>query len=540
MLYGPVSQFLWTDAEGNTHVVAQADGGEQGDPLMLGLYSVAQHGALVDADSKLLPDEKLFSFLDDLYVTCHRTRAYEAFRVVADSVQEHAGVRTHLGKLRVWCNGGGPAPEELRALGPDVWRADKPEEENGLVVLGTPLGRKAFVDAFAEERLQQEEKLLSELPLLPDLQSAWVLLSQSVVQRANHTMRILPPSLSETYAKKHDVRTWETFCKLFSAESFLGDQLAKEVSSLPGCFGGLGLSSASRTATAAYWASWVDALAVVDSKDKRFSARVLAELNDVHSLVPCISEAQTCLARVQGGGGVEAPSWEEAATGVKPPPSSEEADQTDFERGWQNYAFTFLETNFLEDVVKPTCDKSRLAFLLSQGDGAGSAWLRAVPSEKAFELSPLRLQVAVRRRLRWPLPLSKGVRCRSCLKDLDVPGDRAAACPTAGRLAKRARPVEKSWARVLREGGARVRENVELRDTTLAAVDPNDGRRVEIVASGLPLSQGVPLAVNATVVSPLHAGGLPFARAHFQRGSTFHRADKSKRDTYPELVGSSV
>ena len=259
-----------------------------------------------------------------------------------------------------------------------------------------------------------------------------------------------------------------------------------------------------------------------------------------YTQVPCVSEAQTCLAQVQDGGGVEAPSWEEAATGVKPPPSSEEADQTDFERGWQNYAFTFLETNFLEDVVKPKSDKSRLAVLLSQGDGAGSAWLRAVPSEKAFELSPLRLQVAVRRRLRWPLPLSKGVCCRSCQKDLDVLGDRAAACPTAGRLAKRARPVEKSWARVLREGGARVRENVELRETTLAAVDPNDGRRVEIVASGLPLSQGVPLAVDATVVSPLHADGTPFARAHFHRGSTFHRAEKSKRDTYPELVGSSV
>ena len=53
-------------------------------------------------------------------------------------------------------------------------------------------------------------------------------------------------------------------------------------------------------------------------------------------------------------------------------------------------------------------------------------------------------------------------------------------------------------------------------------------------------SQGVPLAVDATLLSCLHADGTPFSRAHYQKGSTFARAEKNKRDTYPEMVESSV
>ena len=239
-------------------------------------------------------------------------------------------------------------------------------------------------------------------------------------------------------------------------------------------------------------------------------------------------------------GAVEVPTWREAAKDTKRPPKVEAVDPSDFERGWQCYANSFLEKTFLECVVRPQCDKTRLALLLSQSGGAAGAWLRALPSEKAFSLSPLRFQVAVRRRLRWPLPLSTGVCCRSCQKELDCYGDRAAACPTAGRLATRARPVEKTWARFLREAGARVRENVHLSDTTLLEPEADDGRRVEVVASGLPLAQGVPLAVDATLVSPVRADGTPSPRAHYLPGSTFARAEKLKQTTYPELVQSSV
>ena len=145
------------------------------------------------------------------------------------------------------------------------------------------------------------------------------------------------------------------------------------------------------------------------------------------------------------------PTWTEAAEGAQPPQLDEGFDAADFDRGWQCYATSFTEDFFLRRVVQPACDKTQLALLLSQSGGSASAWLRAVPTEAALTFDALSLQVAVRRRLRWHLPLSGGRCARSCLTDLDKYGDHAAACHLAGRLTTRARPLEKTWATVLKK-----------------------------------------------------------------------------------------
>ena len=48
------------------------------------------------------------------------------------------------------------------------------------------------------------------------------------------------------------------------------------------------------------------------------------------------------------------------------------------------------------------------------------------------------------------------------------------------------------------------------------------GRIIEVVATGLPVHHGIPLAIDVTMVAPLHADGTAWNEA------------------YPELVGSSV
>ena len=115
-----------------------------------------------------------------------------------------------------------------------------------------------------------------------------------------------------------------------------------------------------------------------------------------------------------------------------------------------------------------------------------------------------------RRRLRWPLPLSAGTcQCRSCRASPDDLGDHQTACSRSGLLKLRARPVEKVWPRVMREAGARVREDTLLTDIGVS-VDPADGRKVEVVASGLPVAHTVLAAINATMMSP--PGGLSTQR----------------------------
>ena len=52
--------------------------------------------------------------------------------------------------------------------------------------------------------------------------------------------------------------------------------------------------------------------------------------------------------------------------------------------------------------------------------------------------------------------------------------------------------------------GMHLRENVYLRDTTQPNIDSTDSKRIEIVATGLSANKGIPLAIDATLVSPLH------------------------------------
>ena len=62
-------------------------------------------------------------------------------------------------------------------------------------------------------------------------------------------------------------------------------------------------------------------------------------------------------------------------------------------------------------------------------------------------------------------------------------------------------------------------------------------RRLEIVADGLPLSGGMQLAVDTTLVSPLHCDGSARPGAAQIDGAVLTVARRKKERTYPELMG---
>ena len=219
---------------------------------MPALFALAQHDALVEADGNLMPSERILSFLDDIYVVTTKERAKTAFDEVSSCIQRQAGVRPHLGKLRAWSRRGGAAPPDLAAFDKDIWVADRPAHENGIVALGTLLVSPEFVQAHAAKRMEKEQHLLTQICKLPDPQHAWVMLSQSAVPRANNIVRILPPALSRAYATAHDDAVWHTFCTILGATHLEQDSAARKVASMPGRYGGLGLRDARRTAAAAH------------------------------------------------------------------------------------------------------------------------------------------------------------------------------------------------------------------------------------------------------------------------------------------------
>ena len=76
--YGSPSSHLWDDDEGETHEIKQGEGREQGDALMPLLYTLGQHQGLQAVQSQLRSSERLFAFLDDIYVVSVPERTCEA------------------------------------------------------------------------------------------------------------------------------------------------------------------------------------------------------------------------------------------------------------------------------------------------------------------------------------------------------------------------------------------------------------------------------------------------------------------------------
>ena len=189
----------------------------------------------------------------------------------------------------------------------------------------------------------------------------------------------------------------------------------------------------------------------------------------------------------------------------------------------------------------PRLSPAHQALLRSGSGPAAAAWLMALPSTPVTTLRPALFQVALRRRLRLPLLLGAR-RCpgRRCGCVLDREGDHLAACSRTGLLQQRAKPLERAWTQVLREAGARTVPQPLLRDLDLALQAADDGRRLDVVAYGLPLFGGVPICGDATLVSPLHGSGLPWRGADTADGLRIRAARRRKEMVYPELLHNAM
>ena len=141
MFYTQPSTYVWHDQEGNPHDITQAEGGEQGDPLMPALFSLGQKAALQAVQQQLQPGEALYAFLDDVYTIVSPARVRPVFDLLSHHLFHSAHIQLNTGKTRVW-NAAGLRPPNLEGLGDNVWVGNQnlPTTEQGLVVLGTPLG----------------------------------------------------------------------------------------------------------------------------------------------------------------------------------------------------------------------------------------------------------------------------------------------------------------------------------------------------------------------------------------------------------------
>ena len=322
-------------------------------------------------------------------------------------------------------------------------------------VLGAPLGQPAYVQAHLEARAEEEQSFLDLIPDMPDLQSAWVLLLYCAAPRANHLLRMLPPSQSEGYARQHDTAVRGCLSTLLQQRQALGRQGRPwRLASLPLRLGGAGLRSSERTAPGAYWAAWADALPVLRERQPGWAQRICTELQKgLDAGADCLQQAEAAGNLLENEGWAERPSWPALLAGARPTAGraaaventvdggeelsgvGESAEPGEWKHGWQYSACSIRETRFREHTLLPVLPPDCQAILRSNsGPGAG-CWLTALPTTAETRLQPSLFQVALRRRLRLRLLLTNR-RCpgRSC---------RCLATPS-GTIWQRAREVASS------------------------------------------------------------------------------------------------
>ena len=147
------------------------------------LFCVGRHAAFEEVQARLRPNERLFAYLDDVYVVSKPDRVGAIYTALQETLWAHARIRIHGGKTHVW-NQAGQKPDVCEAMQriaevsnqrAQVWRGSEVlSTMQGIKVLGTPLGHPDFVATHLEDMRRKHDVLLEAIATVLDVQSAWL------------------------------------------------------------------------------------------------------------------------------------------------------------------------------------------------------------------------------------------------------------------------------------------------------------------------------------------------------------------------------
>ena len=307
-----------------------------------------------------------------------------------------------------------------------VWRGDPalPPQEQGVKILGTPLGHAAFVQDQLARLSTSHDVLLERIQAVPDFQVA-LLLVFCAASRANYYLRVVHPDLARPFAEQHDAKVWRCLQRLVGIE---GDSLNKDMASFPLCFGGLGLRSAVRTSPVAHWASWADCLPTLQKRHPGVARMIITRLSD-HAGDFHVSGANVSRERLFDVS-CNVPSWEQIADGLRPGVPAEDPEPGVPRHGWQFHAAQAMDDCFFRHGVVPRLTNTQQAMVRSQSGPLAGVPFTSLPTSPLTRFDAQVFRVLLLRRLWRPLPLSASA-CR-CGRPLDDLGHHRSACATSG------------------------------------------------------------------------------------------------------------
>ena len=236
------------------------------------------------------------------------------YAVLQEALNVHAGIQINAGKTQIW-NRSGERPECVQCVGESGTsiqsQGDRMERDQ---FLDTPLGHPDFVVRHLEGVLEVQRVFLSRIPLVSDIQSAWLFLLHCGNARANYQIRSVTPEGVEAYARAHDDMIWQCLCELLKWDPA---EDGREIANLLLVLGGLGLRSALRLREPAHWASWADCLVMIRrQRHLDVTHRLVAQLEGQPD-TRCLRAAATAAWSIIGVVGFEPPSWTDLARGAR-------------------------------------------------------------------------------------------------------------------------------------------------------------------------------------------------------------------------------
>src|SRR3546814_420369 len=153
-------------------------------------------------------------------------------------------------------------------------------EDEGLVVLGVPLGRAEFVQQKLVERVERLTAAVEAIAGLGDSQQAMVLLRMCYTQKLSYHLRTVDSDLIAQASIRFDESVERCFRNIIGIQARLSSQQWQQVS-LDTKHGGFGLSSCAKTRRIAYLASVVGCLTNLRQIFTRFELGL--ELTDLET-----------------------------------------------------------------------------------------------------------------------------------------------------------------------------------------------------------------------------------------------------------------
>ena len=151
----------------------------------------------------------------------------------------------------------------------------------------------------------------------------------------------------------------------------------------------------------AYWASWADALPMLQARLPQVTANIVGGLVREAPLTGCLGEIPESARSLDHSCIVGRPEWSALRDGARP--HDFVAEPGEWQHGWQHSASSSLQHHFRETVTLAQSSAANQAHLRSHSGHGSSSVLCGCPTIPEFRIQPSLFRTIVLERLRLPL-----------------------------------------------------------------------------------------------------------------------------------------